>query len=127
MPGYRHRYMYYATGLPGWMRFGFSPGWMGASPTGMGPTASYLLTGRWPTPQAQAWWQAMQAGQVPYPMFGGGMPYMTAGFYPGGQTPGMTPQPTEKQELELLQSQSETLREQLNQINQRIKELEKEK
>ena len=23
MPGYRHRNMYYLTGLPGWMRFGY--------------------------------------------------------------------------------------------------------
>jgi len=43
MGGYRHRYMYYLTGLPGWMRFGFSPGWLGTSPTGMGPGATYLL------------------------------------------------------------------------------------
>ena len=41
--GYRHRYMYYLTGLPGWMRFGFSPGWLGRSPTGLPPTAQWLL------------------------------------------------------------------------------------
>jgi hypothetical protein len=30
----RHRYRtwYYATGMPGWMRWGCSPGWMGAPP-----------------------------------------------------------------------------------------------
>jgi len=39
MPGYRHRYMYYATGLPGWMRFGFSPGWLGTSPPPQGQNA----------------------------------------------------------------------------------------
>jgi len=37
MPGYRHRYMFYMTGLPGWMRFGFSPGW-----GGLPPMAQYL-------------------------------------------------------------------------------------
>lgn len=30
--GYRHRRMYYATGMPGWLRFGYSPGWLGRSP-----------------------------------------------------------------------------------------------
>jgi hypothetical protein len=46
----RHRWMYYATGLPGWMRFGYSPGWVGRSPTGLGPCATYLTTGQWPMP-----------------------------------------------------------------------------
>jgi hypothetical protein len=41
--GYRHRYMYYLTGLPGWVRFGFSPGWLGRSPTGLPPTAHWLI------------------------------------------------------------------------------------
>ncbi|MHC1585058.1 MAG: DUF5320 domain-containing protein [Candidatus Syntropharchaeia archaeon] len=35
--GYRWRNMYYLTGLPGWMRFGYSPGW-----GGMPPGAQYL-------------------------------------------------------------------------------------
>lgn len=42
--GYRWRRMYYATGLPGWMRFGYSPGWVGKSPTGLPPTAEWLMT-----------------------------------------------------------------------------------
>lgn len=32
-----HRNMYYQTGLPGWVRMGYSPGWGGQS-----PMASYL-------------------------------------------------------------------------------------
>ena len=44
----RWRNMFYLTGQPGWMRFGYSPGWVGRSPTGLGPCAQYLLTGRWP-------------------------------------------------------------------------------
>ncbi len=47
----RRRNMYYFTGVPGWMRFGYSPGWVGRSPTGLPPTAQYL----------------MQTGQVPQP------------------------------------------------------------
>ncbi len=37
MGGYGHRNMYYATGLPGWVRFGYSPGW-----GGLPPAAQYL-------------------------------------------------------------------------------------
>ena len=35
--GWRH--MYYATGLPGWARFGYAPAW-GAPPAGYGPYAA---------------------------------------------------------------------------------------
>lgn len=48
----RHRNMYYLTGQPGWMRFGYSPGWVGRSPSGLGPCAQFLLSGQWPVPQA---------------------------------------------------------------------------
>lgn len=117
MPG-GHRWMYYATGLPGWMRFGFSPGWVGRSPTGLGPGATYLMTGQWPTPQAQAFWEAMQSGQVPnppYAAFGAGAPVPPGAF---GQT-------TPASEVEMLKNQAEVLSKQLEQINARISELEK--
>jgi hypothetical protein len=39
-----NRYLYYATGVPGWMRFGYSPGW-----GGLPPGAQYLMTGTWPS------------------------------------------------------------------------------
>ncbi len=40
----RWRHMFYLTGLPGWLRFGYSPGW-GVLP----PGAAYFLgyPGRW--------------------------------------------------------------------------------
>lgn len=50
----RHRNMYYATGLPGWMRFGYSPGWVGRSPSGLGPCAQFLMGGERPAPQMQS-------------------------------------------------------------------------
>ncbi len=111
--GHRHRWWYYATGLPGWMRFGFSPGWLGRSPTGLGPCAEYLMTGQWPTPQMAAAWQAgpwatgaLAAGTMPY----------------GAPAPGtMSPE----QELSMLRDQAEALRSQLDQIAKRIEELEK--
>ena len=36
--------MYYLTGLPGWMRFGYSPGWVDRSPTGLPPTAEWIVS-----------------------------------------------------------------------------------
>jgi hypothetical protein len=97
----RHRWMYYATGLPGWMRFGYSPGWVGRSPTGLGPAATYLTTGQWPTPTG-------------YPA--SGMP-PAAGFAPTGFGP--------TDELSTLRSQAEWLRSQLEAITKRLEELEK--
>lgn len=111
----RHRNMYNLTGLPGWMRFGFSPGWVGRSPTGLGPGASFLMTGQWPTPQAQAYWQASQAGQAPWP----------AGA-PMGAAPWGAPEMTREQELPILRDQADWLKSQLDQISARISELEKE-
>jgi len=113
MGGYRHRYMYYATGLPGWMRFGFSPGWLGTSPTGMGPGATYLLTGTWPTPQAQAFWQSMQTGQTSYP---GAMP---PGYFPA---PGA--QLSKEQQLQFLRNQADYLKQELDKIREQIAKLE---
>ncbi len=115
MPG-GHRNMYHLTGLPGWMRFGYSPGW-----GGMPPGATYLTTGQWPTPQAQAYWQAMQSGQATYPQYGPMTPPYSSGFQPPvGQM--MTPE----QELNLLKNQAGFLKQQLEQIDSRVRELEEE-
>jgi len=130
MGGYGNRYMYYLTGLPGWMRFGFSPGWIGRSPTGLGPAASYMMTGQWPTPQAQAYWQSMQAGQAPYPYFSGYGAAPTGGGAPMGAAPmgaPFMPQASPEQELSFLKNQADSLKNQMEQINSRIKELEKTK
>lgn len=95
MPGGRgNRFMYYATGQPGWMRFGYSPGWVGRSASGLGPCAEYIMMGRWPTPQAPA-----------------GMPFAP---------PGLSPE----QELQMLRNQARMLKQQLDQVNERIKKLE---
>jgi len=109
--GRGNRWMYKATGLPGWMRLGFSPGWQGRSPTGMGPCAAYMTTGQWPTPQAGAYWQARQAGAM---------------SYPGSEVPGAPPaaQMTREAELDFLKNQAGTIKSQLEQIGARISELE---
>lgn len=104
--GYRH--MYYLTGLPGWMRFGHSPGW-----DGMPPGANYLMTGQWPTPQAQAYWESMQSGNVPNPFYRAGMASFTG------------PMMTREQELCMLKNQAQFLKQQLEQIDARVRELEK--
>ena len=93
-----HRNMYYATGLPGWMRLGYSPGWVGRSPGGLPATVQYLRTGTWQTPLPQAQWQGMQTGIPAMP---------------------------EQQELSMLESQAAMLEQQLEQIKKRLEELNK--
>ena len=105
MGGNRWRNMYYLTGLPGWMRFGFSPGWIGRSPTGLPPAAQYLTqTGQ--MPQFGSWIQQQAPAVAPVaPM---GMPAMP-----------------KEQEISMLESQAKMLGDQLEQIKKRLKELSK--
>ncbi|MEA3345200.1 MAG: DUF5320 domain-containing protein [Chloroflexota bacterium] len=106
MGGHRHRWMHYATGLPGWMRFGFSPGWVGRGPKGPGPCAQYLTTGQWPTPRMAAAW----------PPAYGAAPEGYAAPAPGAVPP--------EQEVQMLRSQADALKNQLDQISARLAELE---
>lgn len=94
----RRRNMYYATGLPGWVRFGYSPGWGGP-----GPCAQFLLTGQWPTPQTAAWWQAVQGGVTPQSAA------------------------AREARLAFLRQQAEMLRQQLEQLQAQIASLESQK
>lgn len=105
MPG--HRNMYYATGLPGWMRFGFSPGWAGRSPAGLGPCATYLMTGAWGMP-TNAYRGVRGPAFVPWQ--GGGAPFMN--------------DLGDEDELSLLKQQAEWLSAQMEEIGKRIQELE---
>ena len=98
----RHRWMYYATGMPGWMRLGYSPGWVGRSPSGVGPCASYLITGQWPMPPGPPSW----------------------GTWPEGGLQSTAYAPAD--ELSMLKSQADWLRSQLDGIVKRVEELEKE-
>ncbi len=90
--------MYYATGMPGWMRLGYSPGWVGRTSSGLPPTVQYMQTGTWQTPQPQATVAGMQAS----------MPAMPA-----------------QQEVAMLESQAAMLGGQLEQIKKRVEELKK--
>jgi hypothetical protein len=100
MGGFGHRNMYYATGLPGWMRFGYSPGWIGRSSSGLGPAAHFLMYGQWPTQQMASYWQ----GGVPFGMGGISLP--------------------KEQELQMLKNQATVMKESLDSITKRIDELE---
>lgn len=99
----RWRNKHYATGLPGWMRFGYSPGW-----GGMPPGARYLAqTGQ--MPRFQDWW----AQQAPPPGWWGGEAWR--------------PGPIDKStELEYLNASARALEDELAWIKQRVEELTKE-
>ncbi len=116
----RHRRLYYMTGLPGWMRFGYSPGWVGRSSTSLGPAAQYLMTGTWPTPQMATAWQQ---GAVPYyEQDGFPLPGMPTPYDPWGVAP-LTPE----QELQCLYTQAEWLEDELSGIEKRIQEIKGDK
>jgi len=63
--GYRWRRMYYLTGLPGWMRFGYSPGWVGRSPTGLPPTAEWIISSGL-MPQYRQYLAGKYTSQIPF-------------------------------------------------------------
>jgi hypothetical protein len=116
----RYRWMYYMTGLPGWMRFGFSPGWIGRSPTGLGPAAQYLTHGTWPTPQMNYAWQQ---DQIPFsPMPGFSQPGFPTPYDPWGAA-----KLTKEQEINMLKVEAEQLEDELYGIEKRIEELEGKK
>ncbi len=95
--GHGYRNMFYMTGLPGWLRFGYSPGW-----GGMPPAAQYLQsTGH--IGQVMNW--------MGYPGTAGDWPYY------GGLS--------REQELQSLKAQKEALERQLETLAKRLEELEK--
>jgi hypothetical protein len=84
-----------------------------------------MMSGTWPTPQAQAYWQTMQTGQAPYPYYGGPWP-ATPPAFAGPPFPGFGQGLSKEQELEMLRDQADMIKQQMDQINSRIDELEKE-
>ncbi len=101
----RWRNMFYMTGQPGWMRFGYSPGW-----GGMPPGAQYLAqTGQ--VPACQAW----MGRQTPVPPWWGAAP-----------APWVAQQASREDEMGWLTAQAESLEAQLAEIRQRVDELSQE-
>ncbi|MDI6821752.1 MAG: DUF5320 domain-containing protein [Actinomycetota bacterium] len=90
------------NGAPRLDAFWLQPRMVGISPYGLGPCATYLMTGRWP---------------LPWPSYAPTMPFGPTAFAP----PYMTPE----EELEMLKDQAQFLKQQLEQIGERIKDLEK--
>ncbi len=122
------------------------PGFDGTGPRGMGP-----MTGRgmgfcssWGIGAAYRGRMVPPYQQAPYPYYGGyapygspvGMPYYggyappgASPYYGAGYSPGAAPyapQMTREQELDLLRSEAEAVKEQLGQIEARISGLEAE-
>ena len=91
MGGYGHRNMYYLTGRPGWIRFGYSPGW-----GGLPPGVQYLSqTGQ--LPQFMAWMQ-QRAPQAP----------MGVSAAPAGMT--------KEQEIQALEAQLDWIKRRLEEL-----------
>ena len=78
-------------------------------------------SGEQQTPQQEDYWRQMQPGQPPYTHYGPGAPF----YHPGFQPP---PRPviTPEDEVNMLNSQAQFLKQQLDFIDARVKELEKE-
>ncbi|KYH40124.1 MAG: hypothetical protein AYL32_013350 [Candidatus Bathyarchaeota archaeon B26-2] len=113
--GYRYRRMYYLTGLPGWIRFGYSPGWLGRSPTGLPPTAQWLM-------QSGLLPQFMQYLQTTAPT---AVPPTTPTTAPTPLQAPFAPQLTKEQEKQMLEQQVKMLESQLEALRKRLEELSK--
>ena len=119
----------FGRGGGGW-GFGFrgsSPPWpyVGLGRGGL-PRCGYFLSGAAGMPVPPSYpsygspWATPYYGEMAYP---GAMPYGYAGA-PMGPYP-YTPQMTREQELDFLRDQAEAMKEELDQIDARIKELER--
>lgn len=121
--GRRNRWMFKMTGLPGWMRYGFSPGWVDRSPTGLPPTAQWLMSSGL-LPQFQEYLQSMpqpQGGPPPGSIPPSGQPSNISGA-PGGPFMPFTPTIPKEQEMQMLKQQADFLKQQLEQIEARLRE-----
>jgi len=119
--GYRHRRMYYLTGMPGWIRFGYSPGWVDRSPTGLPPAAQWIMQSGL-MPQYLSYLQTTAPAVPPTPTAPiAGMPMAPA---PPFAMP-FAPTLTEEQEKQMLEQQVKALKSQLDAIKKRLEELSK--
>jgi hypothetical protein len=148
--GWRRRNMYRLTGLPGWMRLGYSSGWMGRSPTELPPTAQHLMqTEQVPRPypaQAQTlapthgdcanfkngfcalYGAVVDPGEPVCQSFMPRNPTVTSQIspmQPTGFPPAHMPQIPKEQEIQMLDDQARMLEQQLQHIKKRIEELGK--
>jgi len=114
----RHRWIYHMTGLPGWLRYGFSPFWRGRNPANTGYIHRYFGPGTAPpylhmtkyTPQERT---PASTGQ------NATLPGFSSLYDPWGMAV-LTPE----EELNFMKIEAEQLEDQLFTIEKRIKELE---
>jgi len=84
-----------------------------------GMLAELERTDDWSTPQNQGYWKGMESWQMPYPQYGPD----TGPSYQGFQPPPV-PMKTQEQELNMLSNQAQFLKQQMEYIDARIRELE---
>ena len=120
--GRGYRWRFWATGIPGWMAFGYSPGWIGVTPTGLPPFAQWLMsTGRMN--------EFMQYLRNTFPSYPYRRPYpiqasqqTTQQMYPTIPPPTLTPE----EELRYLEEQKQFLEQQLQELKRRLNERKKQ-
>lgn len=110
--GHRHRNMYKLTGMPGWLRFGYSPGWVGRSPTGMPPAAQWIMEKGLMPQYLESLRSTSQTAVQQTPTS------------PVGPFTPLTPTYSREQEKQALEQQMNALGTQLDAIRKRLKELE---
>lgn len=137
--GWRRRNMYYLTGLPGWMRFGYltqtgqvlqpSPAQVPAQisvPT-HGDCANFrdgfcALNGAAVDPSAPACPSFIPKSSTPAPQTPSTHPMFQAS---AGFPPAQMPQIPKEQEIQMLEWQARMVEQQLEQIKKRLEELKK--
>ncbi|MFX0091666.1 MAG: hypothetical protein ACFFBD_07870 [Candidatus Hodarchaeota archaeon] len=102
------------TKVPGWIRFGFSPGWQDQNAQGLPPMAQWLQQSG--LMQEYLDWLKSQTGQQP----------PTAPVSQPPTAPVNQPPISEKQEKDFLEQQSKILQTQLETLKDRLNELTEE-
>ena len=109
----RHRWMYHMTGIPGWIRFGFSPGWQDRNPQGLPPTAQWLQE----SGLMQQYLEWLQQQGVQPEFYGDSKSQPQPQPQPQSQSP-----VSKEQEKEFLEHQSKILQAQLEALKKRLNE-----
>lgn len=115
------------TGLPGWLRFGFSPGWLGRSPTGLPPTAQWIVSSGL-LPQYLSYLRTVAPPVTPpttTPPITPTIPPTTTPGAPIVPFAPTVPTLTKEQERQMLEQQMKGLEAQLEAIRKRLEELKR--
>lgn len=97
--------MYYLIGLPGWTRFGYSPGWIDRSPKGLSPTAEWVMSNGL-MPQFREYLRIRHASPTP-------------SFQPIGTSI------SKEEEIRMLEERSKVIESNLDSIKKRLEEFKK--